>query len=271
MDDQAGFQRPALSMSAIAVHTSPAGALIERVAETEGIEISLALLLCLVRSVKCWFDLRMPQLLLASTNAGKVAEFRRLLQGCGWEIVTPIDLGLELSAEETGGTYESNARIKALAGVTVSGLVTIADDSGIEIEQMGGEPGVHSARFLGEDATYPERFAEIQRRLSGAPRDRRLARFVCVIAVADPRSGLVRTAEGEVRGMIAGEPRGEGGFGYDPIFWLPQESMTMAELPEHQKDIISHRGRAAAVARQILRELLHEYREDNSGYRRERR
>jgi XTP/dITP diphosphohydrolase len=142
----------------------------------------------------------MPRLLLATNNAGKVAEFRRLLQGCGWEIVTPIDLGLELSAEETGGTYESNARIKALAGVTVSGLVTIADDSGLEIEQMGGEPGVHSARFLGEGATYRERFAEIQRRLSGAPRDRRLARFVCVIAVADPRSGLVRSAEGEVRG-----------------------------------------------------------------------
>jgi XTP/dITP diphosphohydrolase len=210
----------------------------------------------------------MARLLLATNNAGKVAEFRRLLDGCGWELVTPTDLGLELSAEETGETYEENAGAKALEGASASGLVTLADDSGIEVQAMGGEPGVHSARFLGADATYPERFAEIQRRLSDLPRDQRLARFVCVIAIADPATSDVRIAEGEVRGMIADEPRGEGGFGYDPIFWVPQHSATMAELPEHQKDIISHRGRAVAPARQILRELLHEHREDDASYAR---
>ena len=128
--------------------------------------------------------------------------------------------------------------------------MTLADDSGIEIEAMGGEPGVRSARFLGEDASYAERFAEIERRLAGLPREQRLARFVCVIAIADPRTGAVRTAEGEVRGLIAETPAGEGGFGYDPIFWVPQHSATMAELPEHEKDIISHRqGPSPARAR----------------------
>ena len=204
----------------------------------------------------------MPRLLIATNNPGKAAELRGLLEGCGWEIVTPREIGVELDVEETGETYEENARAKALAGAQASGLVTLADDSGIEIEVMGGEPGVRSARFLGEDATFEQRFAEIQRRLSG-PRSNRGARFVCVIAIADPKTGEARTALGEVRGLIADEARGEGGFGYDPIFWLPQHSATMAELPEHQKGIISHRARAAAPARQILKELFYEHRRDD--------
>lgn len=209
----------------------------------------------------------MPRLLLATNNPGKAAEFRQLLDGCGWEIVTPRDIGLDLDVEETGETYEENARAKALAGAHASGLVTLADDSGIEIDAMGGEPGVQSARFLGDGATYDQRFAEIQRRLAGLPRDQRTARFVCVIAIADPKNGAVRTAIGEVRGLIADEPRGHGGFGYDPIFWVPQHSATMAELPPHQKGIISHRARASAPARQILKELLYEHQgEDDAGY-----
>jgi len=199
------------------------------------------------------------RLLLATNNAGKLAEYRGLLDGCGWEVVTPHELGLDIEVEETGETYEANATIKARRGSEASGLVTLADDSGIEIEAMGGEPGVHSARFLGENASYTERFADIQRRLAGVPRKRRRARFRCVIAVADPRTGAVRTAEGEVFGQIAEAPAGEGGFGYDPIFWLPQHSATMAELPEHQKNIVSHRARAVAGARQILKELLYEH------------
>jgi len=199
-----------------------------------------------------------PQLLLATNNAGKLAEYDVLLDGCGWEIVTPRDLGIDIDIDETGETYEANATMKAQRGAEASGLVTLADDSGLEIEAMGGEPGVRSARFLGKDTSYAERFAEIERRLAGVPRERRRARFRCVIAVADPRTGAVRTAEGEVFGLIAESPRGEGGFGYDPIFWLPQHSATMAELPEHQKNIISHRARAVAGARQILKELLYE-------------
>ncbi len=206
----------------------------------------------------------MPKLLIATNNPGKAAELRLLLEGCGWEIVTPADLGIELSVEEDGETYEENARKKALAGAKASGLVTLADDSGIEIEAMGGEPGVHSARFLGDEATHGERFAEIDRRLADLPKEQRGCRFVCVMAVADPASGETTTAEGEVRGIVADRPRGEGGFGYDPIFWIPHHSATMAELPEHEKNIISHRARAAAIARQTLRELLHAHKEDDT-------
>lgn len=210
----------------------------------------------------------MPKLLLATNNPGKVVEFGGLLSGCGWELVTARDVGIQLDVDETGETYAENARIKAVAGMEASGLVTLGDDSGLEVEAMGGEPGLHSARFLGDDAPFPERFAEIQRRLAGLPRSQRTARFVAVIAVADAKTGNVRYANGEVRGVIADEARGEGGFGYDPIFWLPEHSATMAELPEHEKSIISHRARAAAGARQILRELLHEHRDDRSSYAR---
>ncbi len=212
--------------------------------------------------------LNMPHLLLATNNAGKVTEFRRLLADSGWDLVTPSDLGLHLHVDEDGATYEANARAKALAGAETSGLVTLGDDSGIEIEAMGGEPGVRSARFLGERASYPERFVEVQRRLTGVPPDQRHARFVCVIAIADPKANDMHTAEGEVLGVIAAEPRGSGGFGYDPIFWVPEHSRTMAELSEREKDIISHRGRAAGAALPILRELLHEHREDDTAYAR---
>ena len=208
----------------------------------------------------------MPQLLIATNNPGKAAELRILLEGCGWEIVTPEGLGIDVEVPEDGETYADNARKKALAAMQASGLVTLADDSGIEIEAMDGEPGVHSARFLGPDASYEDRFAEIERRLAGLPKDRRACRFVCVMAVADPLSGDVKTVEGEVRGLVADRPRGEGGFGYDPIFWAPQHTATMAELPEHEKNIISHRARAAAGARQVLRELLHAHREDDPSY-----
>jgi XTP/dITP diphosphohydrolase len=210
----------------------------------------------------------MPRLLIATTNSGKVGELRTLLGGCGWEIVTPPEVGVVLDVEETGETYAENARMKAVAGMEAGGLVTLADDSGIEIEAMGGEPGVHSARFLSPSATYPERFQEIFRRLEGLPRSQRNARFVAVMAIADPKTGDVRFSEGEVRGLIADEPRGEGGFGYDPIFWVPQHTATMAELPQWEKDIISHRARAAAGARQILRELLHDHRGPHPAYTR---
>ena len=204
------------------------------------------------------YPLPMPRLLLATNNPGKVAELRGLLADCGWDLVTPADLGQAIDVEETGATYEENARIKALAGMQTSGLVTLADDSGLEIEALGGEPGIHSARFLGPGATYLERFAEIERRLAGLATSQRAARFVAVIAIADPRTGQVHTVEGEVRGLIADQPRGEGGFGYDPIFWLPDRNLTMAELPEHEKAIISHRARAAVKARAVLKDLLHD-------------
>jgi XTP/dITP diphosphohydrolase len=207
-----------------------------------------------------------PRLLLATNNPGKAAELRTLLDGCGWDTVTPQDIGLAFDVEETGETYHDNARIKAVAGMRASGLVTVADDSGLEVQALGGEPGVHSARFLGEGATFEQRFAEIERRLAGLPLEQRTCRFVAVVAVADVRSGEVRFAEGEVRGLVASQPRGEGGFGYDPIFWSPEQSATFGELPEHEKDIISHRARAVANARQILIELLYDHQEAPSSY-----
>lgn len=200
-----------------------------------------------------------PRLLLATNNPGKVAEYRLLLEGCGWDVVTAAELGLQPPGEETGASYDENARMKALHGAQASGLVTLADDSGLEIQALDGAPGPGSARFLGDQASYRERFDEILRRLKGLPKQRRGAIFRCVIAIAQPRWQEVRFARGEVAGFIAEGPRGEGGFGYDPIFWLPQHSATMAELPEQEKNSISHRARAAAVARQILKELLYEH------------
>jgi len=196
----------------------------------------------------------MPQLLVATNNPGKLAEFQRLLHGCGWDLVSPRELGLDLPDEE-------NAKIKALNGAQASGLVTLADDSGLEIDALDGAPGARSARFLGEGAGFEERFAEILGRMSGLPSERRWARFRCVIAVAEPGRETVRLCEGEVQGLIALEPRGELGFGYDPIFYLPQQAQTMAELPPYVKDVISHRGRAAMRARPLLKELLYERRQ----------
>ena len=210
----------------------------------------------------------MPRLLIATNNPGKLAEYQRLLQSCGWDLVSPATLGLELPDDEPGHTYEENAKIKALNGAHASGLVTLADDSGLEIDALDGAPGARSARFLGEDAGYEERFEDILGRMSGLPSERRWARFRCVVAVAEPglpagRQGSesIRLFEGEVQGLIALEPRGELGFGYDPIFYLPQQARTMAELPPHIKDVISHRGRAAMRARPLLKELLYERRQ----------
>ena len=212
----------------------------------------------------------MPRLLLATNNPGKAVELRTLLGSCGWELVTPVEIGLALHVDETGETYHDNARIKAVAGMRASGLVTLADDSGLEVQALGGEPGVHSARFLGEGATFEQRFAEIQRRLAGLPLEQRTCRFVAVLAVADPRTGDEHFAEGEVSGLVVSQPRGEGGFGYDPLFWSPEQSATFGELPEHEKDIISHRARAVANARQILLKILYDHQKSPSSYSRQR-
>src|SRR3989337_4159778 len=159
----------------------------------------------------------MPRLLVATNNPGKLAEFRRLLDGCCWELVAPRDLGIELTDDEPGETYAENAKIKALNGAQASGLVTLADDSGLEIDALDGAPGARSARFLGEDAGYDERFEDILGRMSGLPSERRWARFRCLIAVADPGAESIRLFEGEVHGLIAPEPQGGRGFGCAPI------------------------------------------------------
>jgi XTP/dITP diphosphohydrolase len=198
-----------------------------------------------------------PKLLVATNNRGKAAEYHQLLAGCGWELLTPAELGLSLAAEETGDTYEENAKMKALEGAHRSGLYALADDSGLEVDALGGKPGPRAARFGGEEATYQEKMSLLLEHLQGVPPSERGCRFACVIAIADPQGG-VRLCRGECKGLVAEAPQGEGGFGYDPIFYLSERGLTMAQLSAEEKNAISHRGRAAQAARQTLKELLHE-------------
>lgn len=197
----------------------------------------------------------MPKLLLATNNRGKVAEFRQLLEGCGWELVTPAEIGLALEVEETGQTYAENATMKAEAYARASGLVTLADDSGLEVDALGGRPGSLSARYAGPDRTDRERVETLLQELAGVPDERRTARFRAAIAIADPDGG-VELVEGLVEGRIAREPQGANGFGYDPVFLLPDRGKTAAELPPEEKNVISHRGVAARKARAILESRL---------------
>ncbi|MBI4570420.1 MAG: RdgB/HAM1 family non-canonical purine NTP pyrophosphatase [Chloroflexi bacterium] len=199
----------------------------------------------------------MPRLLLATNNAGKVAEFRQLLDGCGWELVTPAELGFSLEIEESGQTYAENATMKALAYAKAGGLTALADDSGLEVDALDGRPGALSARYAGPNRTDAERVQALLHELADVPDERRGARFRAVIAIAQP-SGRVELAEGAVEGRIARAPRGDGGFGYDPVFLLPGRGLTAAELPPEEKHAVSHRGAAARNARVILERLLHE-------------
>ena len=199
----------------------------------------------------------MPKLLIATNNQGKVAEFRYLLDGCGWQLVTPRDVGVQLDVKETGQTYLENATIKALAFARTSGLTSLADDSGLEVDALDGRPGILSARYAGADLTDGERVAALLEELAGVSEEGRTARFRCVIAIATA-NGEVQSVEGTVTGRIAVEPRGENGFGYDPIFELPKRGLTVAELPASEKHAVSHRGVAARNARKLLENMLHD-------------
>jgi XTP/dITP diphosphohydrolase len=183
------------------------------------------------------------RLLVATTNTGKLREIRTVLREVPVELVTLRDLPTIEEPEETGLTFEDNARLKALYYSERSGMTTVAEDSGLVIDGLDGEPGVRSARFLRPDASYTERFAEIFHRLSGPPEKNRAARFVCALAVAD-RGHVIYEARGTVEGEIAREPRGTAGFGYDPIFYYPPYGATLAEVGEDAKLAVAHRGQA---------------------------
>jgi XTP/dITP diphosphohydrolase len=192
------------------------------------------------------------ELLLATTNPGKRREFGRLLAHLPARIITPDEIGLDMDVEEPHDTYAENARVKADAYARASGLLTLADDSGLEAAALDWGPGVQSARFGGRDGHEAERLLEAL----GDAHDRR-ARMVCVLAVGipgtpDPRIELF---SGVLQGIVATRRRGEGGFGYDPVFLLPS-GVTTAELPEGEKDRLSHRGRAVQAATPRLVELL---------------
>jgi XTP/dITP diphosphohydrolase len=195
------------------------------------------------------------RLLLATTNRGKQREFHRLLNGLPAELITPDELGLDLDVPEPYPTYEENARTKAEAWCQASGLLTLADDSGLEVAALDGGPGVSTARFGGPDVI--DRVGYLQEMIADAEGAERRARMVCVVAIGmpGPEWPHVELFRGTIDGSVARERRGGGGFGYDPIFLLP-EGVTTAELPEAEKDRISHRGRAVQAATPRLLELL---------------
>jgi len=197
----------------------------------------------------------MIKLLVATDNPGKVREYEALLKGLPLTLTYPAQEGIDIKVEETGSTFAENARLKAVAYARASGLLTLADDSGLEVDALGGEPGPRSARYAGPGASDENRYYLLLSRLEGVPWERRTARFRCVIAVATPQ-GEVHTAEGTCEGIIAFESKGEHGFGYDPVFYVPEHGQTMAELGPEVKNRISHRARAAEGARRILQELL---------------
>lgn len=196
----------------------------------------------------------MPKLVIASNNPGKVAEFRDLLKDCGWQIVAPTDLGIELEVAETGTTYLENALIKAEAFSHASGLAALADDSGLEVDALGGEPGAlhHEHGWDGRDNNG--RIDILLRALKDVPAERRSGRYRAVLAVVLP-DGRVLQEEGVTEGMIIDKPAGSNGFGYDPVFFLPERGQTMAQLSLAEKGAISHRGLAAAALCQELRLL----------------
>ena len=196
----------------------------------------------------------MPKLLLATSNPGKIGEYRFLLHGLGYEITTLSEEGITKIVSESGNNYEQNARLKAITYAKLSQLTALADDSGLEVDALNGEPGFKSARFAGEAATDAERVSFLLAKLIGVPWKKRTACFKCVIVIATPE-GQSKICYGECCGMIALEAKGENGFGYDPIFFLPEIGKTMAELPLAVKNQISHRARASQKARQVLQQL----------------
>lgn len=202
----------------------------------------------------------MKRIVLATRNEAKSAELQRMLADLPLEVRTLRDYPHVPPLPEEGETYEANARSKALAVARWLNEVALADDSGLEVDYLEGQPGARSARFLGDEATDEDRNREILRRLEGVPPENRTARYRAVVAVAFP-DGRVYTFEGTCEGAIALEPRGTGGFGYDPIFYLPELDRTVAELNPQEKDLISHRGQAVRKAREFLLTLMREQRD----------
>lgn len=195
------------------------------------------------------------KLLIASHNPGKVREYSALLADLPLEITWLTAEGIAFEVEETGHTFEENAILKATTYARLSGLLTWADDSGLEVDYLGGWPGVASARHAGPEASDADRVRILLARMEGVPYEKRAAVFRCVIALASPE-GLLFTASGSTSGVIARFPAGEGGFGYDPVFFVPKFGRTFAELPSETKNAISHRGRAARRARALLERHL---------------
>ncbi len=195
------------------------------------------------------------QLLLATSNAGKLREIRHVLAGLDVDLATLAEFAGLAEAVEDGLTFEDNAKKKALHYAALTGLWTLADDSGLEVDALGGHPGVNSARFAGPEQDPAANNAKLIAGLRDVPPEKRAARFRCALALADGRR-ILADASGVIEGLIIDEPRGQNGFGYDPHFLVPDLGLTTAELPPEHKNRISHRGQALRNIRSQLEALL---------------
>lgn len=195
------------------------------------------------------------RLLVATHNKGKVAEYADIL-GDQLDWLTLDEAGVKDDVPETGATFRENAILKAVAYARQTGLMTLADDSGLEVDSLGGRPGVLTARYGGPGLTPADRYRLLLAELSGVPVDRRTARFHCVVALAGPDGAILGTTDGACEGVIALEPAGDGGFGYDPVFFIPDMGQTMAQLPPETKHAVSHRGRAVRAIAPLLESVV---------------
>lgn len=190
-------------------------------------------------------------MIFATGNMGKLKEIKAILGDIGEEIISMKEAGIDIEIVEDGATFEENAIIKAKAVMQATGQLALADDSGLEVDALNGEPGIYSARYMGEDTSYEIKNQNIIDRLEGVEGDARSGRFVCVIAAAFP-DGEIITTRGTIEGVIAKEPAGENGFGYDPIVYVPEYGMTTGQMDPDEKNKISHRGKALTAMKEIL-------------------
>lgn len=197
----------------------------------------------------------MNKIILASNNNGKIKEFREIFKDMDIELVPMKEAGIDVDIEESGETFEENSLIKARTVCKLSGCITIADDSGLEVDYLGGQPGVYSARFMGHDTSYDIKNKAIIDKLKGVSGKDRSARFVAVIAAVFP-DGRELVTRGTMEGIIGQEPLGENGFGYDPILFLPEYNKSSAELTSEEKNKISHRGKALEKMKAALAEAI---------------
>lgn len=199
----------------------------------------------------------MNKLIFATSNQGKMKEIREILKDLNVEVLSLKEAGIEADIVEDGKTFEENALIKARAIRDLTGCMVLADDSGLEVDALNKEPGIYSARYMGEDTSYDIKNKNIIDRLNGLTGDERSARFVCVIAAAFP-DGSEETRRGTIEGQIGFEIAGENGFGYDPIFYVPEFGCTTAELSSEDKNAISHRGKALRAMKEVIEQRIAE-------------
>ena len=197
----------------------------------------------------------MKKIVFATGNQGKLREVKKILADLNVDVVSMKEEGIQIDVDENGTTFAENAQIKATAIGAHTDAIVLADDSGLVIDALNGEPGIYSARYLGEDTSYRIKNQNLIDRLEGVPDEKRTARFVCAIAAALP-DGTVLHTEGTIEGIIGYEERGENGFGYDPIFYVPKLGKTTAELTDDEKNAISHRGSALEKMKVLLREYI---------------